>query len=176
MGGSGGGGVNVIQAPPPPPNPDINPQEVQQLAKVAADRYQAQVVTPQLQQINAQQQQAIPLQFATTGFFPEQQQQYAQAATAQVQDLYSQSSVSAELAAQQSMFQAGLASLQSMTSAAQQRAQLQAAQYQAYQQAAPQMAMGFSNLFGNNGQNQQQQNQGVLPIPGAEPNQMGGVI
>jgi hypothetical protein len=183
MGGMGGGGGSptIIQTPPPPPNPDQDPATIQKLADIATQRYQTEVVTPQMQAIQEQQQGQIPLEYGVTGFFPEQQQEYAQTATAQVSDLYSQTSVSAELAAQQSMFQAGMANLQAMTQAAQQRSQIQAAQYQAYAQQAPVMAMGFQGLFGQ-GNNQQQQfqapsqGQGMNPsaYPGTQ--SLGGVV
>lgn len=157
MGGlGGGGGVQVVQPPAPPPNPDNDPATIQNLANIAIQRYQDEIVTPTLQNIQESEQAQIPLEYGVTGYFPEIQQQYAQTATAQAQDLYSQTSVTAELAAQQSMFQAGMANMQSMTQAAQQRAQLQSANYQAYAQTVPNLAMGFSNLFGGQNQGQQQ--------------------
>jgi 3-oxoacyl-ACP reductase-like protein len=181
MGGiGGGGGTQVIQAPAPPPNPDQDPATIQALANIAIGQYQTEVVQPMMQQISAQEQQQIPLEYGVTGFFPEQQQEYAQTATAQVQDLSSSTSVSAEIAAQQSMFQAGLANLNSMQAAAQQRSQLQAANYQAYSQMIPNMAMGFGNLF-NQGQGQQQQGdqfqapQGPTQMPG-QMNVSGGIM
>ena len=167
MGGSGGGGAQIIQTPAPPPNPDLDPATIQKLADIASQRYQREIVTPEIQKIQEQQQAQIPLEYGVTGFFPEQQQEFAQTATAQLQDLYSQTSVSAELAAQQSMFQAGMANLQAMSDAASRRAQLQSANYQAYAQQAPVLAMGFQNLFGS----QNQQNQFQAPQQG---NQMPG--
>jgi hypothetical protein len=168
MGGMGGGGTTVIQTPAPPPNPDQDPATIQSLANIAAQNYQTEVVQPEVQQIQWQEQGQIPLEYGVTGFFPQQQQEYAQTATQQIQDLYTQTSVSAELAAQQSMFQAGLANLQSMTQAAQQKAQLQQANYQAYAQLAPSMAMGFGNLFGQgqgNSNNSFQAPQGQSQTP-----------
>lgn len=172
MGGmGGGGGVNVIQTPAPPPNPDYDPATIQHLADIAVQRYQREIVTPQLQNIQEQEQAQIPLEYGVTGFYPEIQQQYAQTATAQVQDLYSQTSVTAELAAQQSMFQAGMANLQSMSDAANRRAQLESANYQAYAQSVPNLAMGFQNLFGGPQQSQFQapQNQQGSYNPGQFP-------
>jgi hypothetical protein len=167
MGGGGGGGAQIIQTPPPPPNPDLDPATIQKLADIASTRYQREIVTPEVERIGEAQQAQIPLEYGVTGFFPEEQQQYAQTATAQLQDLYSQTSVSAELAAQQSMFQAGMANLQAMSDAASRRAQLQQANYQAYAQQAPVLAMGFQNLFGQS-QNQNQQFQAPTAQPGQQ--------
>jgi hypothetical protein len=166
--GGGGGGTTVIQTPPAPPNPDADPATIEAIAQNAASLYQTEVVSPTLLGIQDQQQSMVPLNLATTGFYPEQQQEYAQTATGQIQNLYSQTSVSAELAAQQSMFQAGMANMQSLTQAAQQRSQLQEASYQAYAQEAPTFAMGFANLFSN--PSQQQQNQQATTQQGSSYN------
>jgi hypothetical protein len=175
MGGlGGGGGTQVIQTPAPPPNPDADPSTIAALAQIYAGQYQTEISQPTLDQMQQTEQAQIPLNYGVTGFFPEQQQEYAQTATAQVQNLASETSVSAEIAAQQSMFQAGMANLQAMTSAATQRAQLQAANYAAYAQQVPTMAMGMQNLFGQNQNQQQQQFQAPESMPG-QMNLSGGI-
>lgn len=173
MGGfGGGGGVNVIQTPPPPPNPDADPSTIAALAQIYAGQYQSEIAQPTLDAMGEQEQARIPLNYGFAGFFPEQQQEYAQTATAQVQNLASETSVSAEIAAQQSMFQAGMANLDSLTAAAQQKAQLQAANYAAYAQSVPNTALGFGGLFGK--QQQQPQFQAPMSMPG-QTNLSGGL-
>lgn len=188
MGGGGGGGQappppQIIQPPPPPPpqiinppaappppNPDQNVAEIQKAANIFTGKYQTEVVDPTLERMQEQEQTRVPLEYGAAGFFPEQQQEYLQQASTQVSDLVTNTSLTAELAAQQSLMQAGLANMQTMMSAAQQRAQYQQAQYLAYQQAVPGQALGFQSgigggAFGN--QDYMGLNGGVQ---GAEPN------
>ena len=184
MGGGGGGGQappppEIIQPPPPPPpqiinpppppNPDQNVAQIQQAANIFTGKYQAEVVDPTLERMQEQEQTRVPLEYGAAGFFPQQQQEYLQQASSQVSDLVTNTSLTAELAAQQSLMQAGLANMQTMMSAAAQRAQYEQAQYLAYQQAVPGQALGFqSGLGGSNFGNQDYM--GMQSGKGPDPN------
>ena len=78
MGGlGGGGGTQVIQTPAPPPNPDADPSTIAALAQIYAGQYQTEISQPTLDQMQQTEQAQIPLNYGVTGFFPEQQQEYA---------------------------------------------------------------------------------------------------
>ena len=177
MGGGGGAPApppppEIIQPPPPPPpqiinppappNPDQNVAQIQQAANIFTGKYQSEVTDPTLKMMQEQQQSRVPLEYGAAGFFPEQQQEYLQQASSQVSDLVTNTSLTAELAAQQSLMQAGLANMQTMMAAASQRAQYEQAQYLAYQQAVPGQALGFGDVFNPN-------QPGMGAFMGAEP-------